>query len=49
VNVDAVIVDEFICWLNVAVSAWLTGTFVAAFAGVVAATVGTATVVNVHV
>jgi hypothetical protein len=51
VNVDAVIVDEFIGTLNVAVSALATFTPVAPLDGVVVVTVGTgaAAVVKLHV
>jgi hypothetical protein len=50
VNVDAVIVDEFIGMLNVAVSALATFTPVAPLVGTVAETVGTgaAAVVKLH-
>ena len=51
VNVDAVIVDEFMGWLNVAVSAFPAFTPVAPLDGVVVVTVGTgaAAVVKLHV
>ena len=51
VNVEAVIVDEFIGWLKVAVSALPTFTPVAPLMGTVVVTVGTAaaTVVKIHV
>jgi hypothetical protein len=51
VKVDELIVAEFIASLKVAVSAWLIDTFVAAFTGTVAVTVGGtagAIVVKVH-
>jgi hypothetical protein len=49
VNVVVERVEQFIALLNVALMGWLSRTPVAVFAGMVESTVGSVSVVNVHV